>query len=337
MQTVKAFEYAAYDMPVGTVSAPVRTTLGFHLIKLHNRKPNPGMRTVAHILIPVASDSIPDADQTALNKANEVYKQAVNQGDFSILAQTYSSDAATAGRGGVLPEFGAGEMVESFETAAFALQNPGDISEPVKSPFGYHIIKLLDKRGIPDFEEKKSKWARIMAQGERNFEYNQTFDDRMKQEYGFRFYPEAYRELQNLCDVYYPANPAFYTDMPQMQAVLFHVNDTDYTQRDFLSYMQRHPYSTKSYSGDFMEDVFKLYVRELLIQAERANLSVKYPEYNHLMREYHDGILLFEISNKKIWNQPAEQQSELEAAWIQQLNEKYPVEINWEILKKVNK
>ena len=76
--------------------------------------------------------------------------------------------------------------------------------------FGYHIIKLIEKKGIPSFDDKKKAWSRQMAQGERNFEYYGAFDERMKKEYGYCFYPEAYAELQALCNDYFPSDPAFY-------------------------------------------------------------------------------------------------------------------------------
>ena len=144
MQSVKAFENAAYAQPVGTVSKPVRTTMGFHLIKIHSRKPNPGKIRVAHILVPFAKDTAAQDTAAVLARAEELYQQAVAGEDFAELAKSFSADSGSAKRGGVLPVLGLGEMIEPFEKAAFALQQPGDISRPVKTRFGYHIIKIVD-------------------------------------------------------------------------------------------------------------------------------------------------------------------------------------------------
>lgn len=337
MQTVKAFENVAYSMPVGVVSQPVRTAMGFHIIKIHSRKPNPGLVKVAHILIPFPKDSVEQGEANTLIRAEEVYKKAVGGVDFSELAKEYSSDEGSAKKGGELPAFGVGEMVQPFEVAAFALTTPGEISKPVKSRFGYHIIKLMTKTGLPSFEEKKKSWSRQMAQGERNFEYYQAFDDRMKQEYGYKFYPEAYAELQALCHDYFPSDPAFYEKAKDMNKVLFHLNGTDFPQSEFAYYIQRCPFSTKPYAGDFMQEVYDLFIRDIVTTAERKNLTAKHPEFDHLMQEYRDGILLFDISNKVVWNKPIDQQAKLDTEWIKQLNEKYPVTINWKILKKIKK
>lgn len=325
MQTVKAFENVAYSMPVGSVSLPVRTTMGFHLIKIHSRKANPGLIRVAHIL----TDS--------LGRAEEIYRKAKEGGDFAELAKKYSSDTGSAKRGGELPVFGAGEMVEPFEVAAFALNVPGELSRPVKTRFGYHVIKLIEKKGLPAFEDKKKSWSRQMAQGERNFEYYSAFDERMKKEYGYRFYPEAYTELQALCSNYFPSDPAFYEKAKNMDKVLFHLNGTDFPQNEFAYYIQRCPFSTKSYAGDFMQEVFDLFIRDIVTTAERKNLTVKHPEFELLMKEYRDGILLFEISNKEVWSKPMDQQAKAEAEWVERLNRKYPVEINSKLVKKVSK
>ncbi|MBD9168089.1 peptidylprolyl isomerase [uncultured Parabacteroides sp.] len=325
MQTVKAFENAAYSMPVGSVSLPVRTTMGFHIIKIHSRKRNPGLVRVAHVL----TDS--------LARAEEVYRKAKDGADFAGLAKEYSSDAGSAKRGGELPAFGVGEMVEPFEAAAFALDTPGELSRPVKTRFGYHVIKLIEKKGLPSFDDKKKGWSRQMAQGERNFEYYGAFDERMKKEYGYRFYPEAYAELQALCNDYFPSDPAFYEKAKEMDKTLFHLNGTDFPQSEFAYYIQRCPFSTKSYAGDFMQEVYDLFIRDIVTTAERKNLTAKHPEFELLMQEYRDGILLFDISNKEVWNKPMDQQAQAEAEWIEQLNRKYPVTINRKLVKKVSK
>lgn len=337
MQTIKAFENVAYSMKPGDLSMPVRTTMGFHLIKLHNRTANPGRRHVAHILIPFRQDSIVRTDSEALALAEDIYSKAQSGANFGELAKQYSTDMASAQNGGALGWFGLGEMVEPFERAAFALNTPGELSRPVKTQFGYHIIKLIEKKGIPSFEERKKSWSRIMAQGERNFEYYSAFDERMKKEYGYVFYPEAYAELQALCNDYFPSSKEFYEKAKDMNKTLFHLVDTDFPQSEFAYYIQRCPFSTKSYAGDFMQEVFDLFVRDIVTTTERKNLETKHPEFLHLMQEYRDGILLFNISNQKIWSKPAAEQSRLEEEWLKQLNKEYPVTINWKLLKKLKK
>nr|WP_297903032.1 peptidylprolyl isomerase [uncultured Parabacteroides sp.] len=337
MQSLKVFEDVAYSLPVGVVSKPVRTKLGFHLIKVHSRKSNPGRVHVAHILVSFPKDSAIQDSSEVLAKAQEIYKQVQEGADFSELAKKYSGDMASAKKGGGVPWFGVGEMVQPFEQAAFALEKPGDISGLVETRFGYHIIKLIGKKGRPTFEEEEKVLSRRMGQGERNFELYKAFDDRMKKEYGYVFYPEAYAELQALCDDNFPTDEAFYEKAKDMSKTLMRLDGKDFPQAEFAYYIQRCPFSTKTYAGDFMQEVYDLFVRDIVTTAERKNLMTKHPEIPHLMQEYRDGILLFEVSNREIWSKPSAQQKALEAKWIADLNKKYPVTVNWKLLKKLKK
>lgn len=217
------------------------------------------------------------------------------------------------------------------------MSKPGDLSGVVETRFGYHIIKLIDKKGRPSFEEEEKALSRRMGQGERNFELYKAFDDRMKKEYGYVFYPEAYAELQALCNDCFPTDEAFYEKAKDMNKTLMQLDGKDFPQAEFAYYIQRCPFSTKTYAGDFMQEVYDLFIRDIVTTAERKNLETKHPEIPHLMQEYRDGILLFEVSNREIWSKPSAQQKVLEAKWIADLNKKYPVTVNWKLLKKLKK
>lgn len=337
MRTVKAFEDYVYQMPEGAVSMPIRTKFGFHIVKLNRRIPNPGRRQVSHILIPFVQDSITRTEEETYKQAEEVYQLAVSGKDFAELAKQYSSDKGSAQKGGRLPVFGLGEMVAEFEQAAFAIKNPGDISKPVKTRFGYHIIKLEKNLGVQPFEEIKKSWYRQMSQGEWNFALHKSFDDRMKKEYKFVFHPEAYAELQAICNDYFPTNPKFFEQAKDLDKELMRIDTISFAQNEFAAYIQQYPFSVKTYAGDFMQEVLDLCIHDILTNMERKNLTNKYPEFRLLLNEYRDGTLLFAISNQKIWNKPAEEQAKLEEDWIKELKEKYPVEINWKALKKAAK
>ena len=334
MKTVKAFEDQVYGMADGTLSIPFRTKLGFHIVKLHRRIPNPGRREVAHILIPFKQDSVVRSDEETRKLAESLYQQIQQGADFGKLAEQYSADKASAQKQGLLPVFGLGEMVQDFERVAFALQDPGEVSAPFRTQFGYHIVKLVKKLDVPTLDDVQKRWHRQMAQGEWNFALYKGFDDRLKQEYHYTFYPEAYAELQALCDDYFPTDKEFWEKAEPLDKTLARIDTVDFKQNEFAAYIVRCPFSVKTYSGDFMQEVYDLFVRDILTNMERKNLPKKHPEYELLLNEYRDGILLFNISNDKIWNKPMAEQKALEEAWIQELRAKYPVEVNWKALEK---
>jgi peptidyl-prolyl cis-trans isomerase SurA len=176
LQAFREIEETIYPMSVNDISTPVRTPLGFHIIRLNQKIANTTSIQVAHILIQTSETTDPIEDAFFLKIANDVYEKAKKGEDFSELAIEYSDDENTKHNGGILPFFGIGNMVLPFEQAAFALKNIGDVSEPVRTRFGYHIIKLLEKRGYPSFEEMKGSLYATMKQGEWNHELVKAFD-----------------------------------------------------------------------------------------------------------------------------------------------------------------
>lgn len=332
-RSYKALDNAVYSLPVGEVSLPIRTSQGFHIVKIHSKRHNPGTVKIAHIRIPFyAKDSIPRSKKETLKIAEKVYKKAMKGEDFITLINTYSADTV---KGEGVFTFAPGELLKPIENATYALSSPGEISKPIETEYGYHIVQLVEVVGRKSFDEEKDGLINSMKINEWNFELFESYYEKLKKELDYVFYPEAYNELDKLCDEYFPSSKDFFTKAEDWEKVLVSVNGKDHLQQEFAYYLQRNPFSTKSYSKDFMNEVFDLFVRDLLRINEREILETKYPEINHLRQEYRDGILLFEISSKKIWEQPVAEQARLEEQWIKDLENKYPVEINWDVLKKL--
>ena len=326
MRTLKAFEDVAYQLKPGEISKPVRSAVGYHLIRVKQRKPNTSVIKAAHILVA-------DTAKNIKSLLEEIQTKARSGEDFGKLAKAYSIDQMSAANGGELPPFSKGQMIPEFEDAVFNMQQPGDISKPVKSRFGYHIIKLIEKQERPSFVSKQQELENKIAHSEWNFDYNRTFDEYLKKEYDYKLHTDAYAELQSLCNDYFPTDTAF--KVQNMNKPLFELRGRTVSQAEFVDYMQHCPFSAKTYAGDFMEDILNLYARSLMTGMEKQNIRQKHPEFNLLMNEYRDGILLFNISSEKIWNQPVEKQEELEKVWLKDLNKKYPVKINWRVIKKI--
>ena len=338
LQMLKVLEDKVYSMEPGEISAPIRSMRGFHLIKLDRKTPNPGKVRIAHILTSYPSDKPTNEEiEETRKKSDSIYQMAVSGVDFSELAKEYSSDTLSSKRGGLLPYFGLGEMVEPFEKTAFAFENIGDISEPVQTRFGFHILKMIDRKPEITFEEMESHLFESMRSSERNFDLYHKYDEKLKARHNYVFYPEAYAELQRLADDYFPTDTAFLSRGINMTKPLVRLDSIDFTQDIFVEYIYKKPFSAKTYSQDMMDEVFKLFVREVVTEMEREVLERDYPEYNMLVKEYYDGILLFEVTNRRVWSQPADEQDKLEAEWMKELHEKYPVSINKKVIKNIKK
>lgn len=119
-------------------------------------------RRAAHILLEVAPDAGPEAEQQALETARDLRERLAEGADFAALAREYSQDPGSAEQGGRLGYITRGSMVEAFEQALYALEQKGAVSEPVRTPYGYHLIKLLDVRAGEgqSFEQVREKLAR---------------------------------------------------------------------------------------------------------------------------------------------------------------------------------
>jgi peptidyl-prolyl cis-trans isomerase SurA len=334
MQKLKVFDDVVYSTPVGKVSLPVRTSTGFSIIKVHARRPNFGTIQLAYINIPYTVDSVTRSREEVEKRINEAYQKAVSGEDFTALVHAYSVDTVEHG---VLPRYVPGQLVSSIEDAVCALSTPGDLTPPILSEQGAYIFKLIERKERPSFDAEKDGIISEMGKSELNFDLYKAFDDYLKKEYGYVFYPDAYAELEKLCDDFFPKGNEFWEKAQNMNKTLIRLNGKDYPQDEFAYYIQRNPFSAKTYSKDFMKELFGLFVRDIATMYERQNLEVKHPEIPHLVQEYRDGILLFELSNEKIWSNPVEEQADLEAKWVAELNEKYPVTVNLKLLKKLTK
>jgi peptidyl-prolyl cis-trans isomerase SurA len=150
-QMVYPFEEKAYNTPVGSISEPFRTKFGYHILKVTDKRPARGTIKTSHIMVSVPKEASQEDAQNAEKKINELYDMLVNGSKFEDLASDHSDDPSTSNKGGILPPFGTGtttRMVPVFEDAAFALKNDGDISKPVRTEYGFHIIRRLEWKDV---------------------------------------------------------------------------------------------------------------------------------------------------------------------------------------------
>ncbi|MDR0796742.1 MAG: peptidylprolyl isomerase [Tannerella sp.] len=336
LQTFKELIDVVYAMSPGEISPPARSPLGFHIIQLNRKVADSERIQVAQILIQSPEPEGQENDEAMLKTANEAYERIKNGEDFAELAKYYSFDENTKYNGGVLPPFGMGAMVLPVEQAAFALENIGDVSKPVRTRVGYHIIKLIEKKGYPTFEEMQQSLLMTMQQGDWNHELRKVFMERRKVKMGYALNQEAFDEMLKLCDDYFPTDTAFYNRATVMEKTLMHINGSPHPQYEFADYIRLKPQSQKTYSGDYFKEQYALFVGEIISELVKKSLEND-PEFLSLIKEYHDGILLFEVSDTKVWSKPVEEQENLEREWMTELNKKYKVTINRKVLNNLKK
>ena len=301
---VYPFEKAMYTLADGEISVPVRTFYGYHVIKVHSHRPAVGQVHVSHIMKMVKRDA-PEADwQKAHDEIVAATERIKNGEAFAAVAKEVSDDRGTAMRGGELSWFGVGRMVREFEQAAFALENVGDVSEPVRSPFGWHIIKLEGKRGLDSYEQKRPELLRQMQRDERAQLGRNVLVDRLKTEYNYQEKAGAMDGIVAFLQQHPTVDSTYFVAVDELTDTLATFADMVLTQRD-LAFVLGITSNDGAPSLAMFDERTKEFVAEQILSYEETQLETKYPEFRYLMQEYHDGILLFDISNTEVWDKAA--------------------------------
>jgi peptidyl-prolyl cis-trans isomerase SurA len=288
-QMVVPFEDAAFTTPVGEVSQPVRSAFGYHLLKVYDIRENQGELLVAHIMKMFPQEATPEIKSSLKIQIDSIYAELKNGADFAELAKTKSDDKRSAQQGGEMPWFSSGRMIPEFAIPAFAIKNNGDYTEPIETAFGYHIIKKLNSRPVPTFEASKANLEnRIKQDPERSITSKQVFIDKLKTEYNYSENAEGKAKLQNK-----NSNDS----LEYNNFELFRIDNKSYTIEKFRSFLK----NTNVEPGLYL-DYFNNWVEYEITAWENSKLEEKYPDFRYLFQEYHDGILLFNISEEKIWN-----------------------------------
>ncbi len=299
-RTVYPFETMAYNTPVGSVSKPVRSAFGYHIIKVNGRRNSQGEVLVAHIMR-FTSQGDDAGNKKAKEMIDSLYQRVKAGDDFGELAKKYSMDKGSAVKNGELPWFGTGRMVPEFETAAFALKNVGDVSAPVQSAYGWHIIKLLDKKGLESYETIKADLERKVKRDERGNRGQEAFLQKLRGEYNFQVDNANLQDFVKLLNNKTLADSTYKADISKLNKPLFSFAGNNFTQTDFADYLKKSSGTDKSIPSEIIDGKFNAFANSKLLLYEDSQLEKKYADFRNLMQEYHDGILLFEVSNREVW------------------------------------
>ncbi len=313
-------ENTIYKLEIGEISDPVVSKLGVHLVKVTDKRPAKGKIQVAHILKR-------HKNEKAKEEIDALYQLVKSGKDFAALARENSEDKTTSDRGGRLDEFGINTFETSFEEAAFALQNDGDISVPVKTSVGWHIIKRLNK---PEESEAAFK-ARMKVQLPRLDRYEivqEMLVDEIKEETGYQRDENLYSEFLSRTDsTFMTYQWRIPTDLVDNELLNFG-KDFSYSLKDFTEYARRNTrmrlrYNNEASVEEAVDGIYEAFINEKALEYEEKNLERKYPDFKALMREYEEGILLFEVSKMEVWDKASKDTTGLQAFYEKNKNNYY--------------
>jgi peptidyl-prolyl cis-trans isomerase SurA len=300
---VYEFESAAYNTPVGEISNIIRTRFGYHILKVVDKEKDKGRVQVAHIMRMVPNGSSVEKDKEEFDKIHAIYDSIQAGANFEEMVLLYSEDRGTSRKQGVLPFFSVGKMVPEFERAAFDLKQIGDISKPVKTDYGYHIIKLIATDPLGTLEVMEPIIKGKISKDVRAERGKQMVFERLKKEYKVVVNTKAITPFYAIVDstLYFGAWDA--SKAEGLNQTLFTMVDTlIFTQKDFANYLSKSKSRrVKKPLEIIVNEEFSNYLEAAVIDFERSKLEEKYPEFKHLVKEYHDGILLFNLTDKLVW------------------------------------
>ncbi len=317
-----ALESAAYNSPIGKVQGPIRTNGGYHLLVVHGRRPARGEIEVAHIMVRL--DKYPDLIK-ARRAIDSVYTLLQGGANFEDLAKTSSQDNATAAKGGYIGFFGINRYDKAFEDAAFALNADGDFSTPIQTTIGWHIIKRISLKRDEPFAVVKSRLQNQIKQDARFELARLKMIERIKQEGKFT---EDRTTLDGfIATLQADTTRSFLTykwkapEQPST-AILFSFGNGDKTSLgDFADYCVKASRKRQQMSGsgipETVKSLYNDFVGEAALKHEERLLDTKYPEFKSLMREYEEGVMLFEVTKMQVWDKASADSVGLEAFYGQ--------------------
>ena len=305
-QMVYPFEDMAYKTAVGTVSAPFRTRFGYHILKTTGLRPSRGSIKTAHLMISVAKDADQATKDNAKKKVDEIYQKLTDGAKWEEMVAMYSDDPGTSKKGGELPMFGSGttqRMVPEFEEAAFAIKVDGEFSAPVKTNYGYHIIKRLERKDVAGFETMKKELQTKVNKDERSKKTQDSFVRKLKAKYKYTAGPKenlAWFEA-NLDSTYFMGK--WNASELKSNKTLFTLDGVDFGQQKFARYLEKNYRALKKDESKMtIASQYRNWAKASILEYEELLLPAKYPDYKALINEYHDGILLYEVMSDKVWN-----------------------------------
>ncbi len=300
---VYPFENAAYSTGVGDLSRPFKTQFGYHILKVNNREKRLGEVTVAHIM--VAINDVRSAEQ-AEERIKEINQQLDQGAHFGSLAKQYSDDPSTALNGGKIRRFGQGALnSEKFEKVAFSLQNKGEISKPLKTKYGWHIIKLIEKHPGKTFEEEKENITRRVEKDSRSKLVTSSFIALLKEKYSVAQNKEAIQYFnKNFTNTFFTKEWEIPEDDQHLKKELFRIKNERFVYNDFAEFLKREQSKAKNFTeiSLFIDEAYKQFESTTLLRYYKTHLEEDNQDFAHIIKEYRDGLLLFDLMQSKIWN-----------------------------------
>ena len=324
-QMVYPFENTAYNTNVGEISQITRTSFGYHIIKINDRRKKKPKINVSHIMIFSNNDKKAEDPE---ERINELYAMIMQGEPFENIAKQFSEDKNTGVKGGQLKTFGPGDLkAPKFENAAYSIKNEGEIIAPIQSAFGWHIIRLNEKFSIPSFEEQKDDIEKKVKGGARALIVTQAINNKIIKKYGFKEGESYISYFNNYVNDSILSRKWTYSSIPLTEnQILFTIGDHDVTYTDYAEYLRDNQKTIKKYANkeSLLIDMYVRFKNETLKNYFKERLEVENKEYATIINDYRNGLLVYDVMNKNIW-----QIAKIDSTGLKNYYEKTKNNYNW--------
>ena len=300
---VYPFETGAYNTKEGEVSMPVRSDFGYHLIKVKSVTDALGSIQAAHIFLQLPADASEEDEDAMRKKADNIYKELMAQDgkNWDEAVRQYTDDKGTISRNGALSSFTVSRIVPEFIEACKSLEK-GQIAKPVRTMYGYHIIKLLDYSGIGSLEKERKGLTERIEKDMRSKKSEEVVIKQAKNEYHFKQDDKALESFMATIDSTILRNEYKPASNVNMGATLFSLDGSVTKVSDFVAYIKEKMTPQRHVSpATYAYQLYEAFSNEKVMDYADAHLEDKYPEFKALVQEYKDGILLFDLMDREVW------------------------------------
>ncbi|MEI6508370.1 MAG: peptidylprolyl isomerase [Bacteroidota bacterium] len=296
------FENQAYHTPKGEVSMPFRTRFGYHILRVNDKRAARGEVKISHIMLRTGQSASEETIKEAKLKIDSAYDKLMKGESFEKIVELYSQDDGSKANKGSMVWFGSfSNFPDEFKDMCFSLKK-GEISKPFKTTFGFHIVKIDDKRGLPDQKELEDGIKNKIGRDSRAESSKIVVAQRIKKENNYKEFAENIKEFTDKLDSNFIKGQWAMEESKVANKPVISFNTKVYTARDLGNFIQVNQEAQPNGSIPvIMKGLFKKFSDEKALEFEESMLEVKYEDFKNLMQEYHDGILLFDLTDKMVW------------------------------------
>lgn len=299
-------ENAMYETPVGAYSDVIKTKIGYHIVKLEGTRPARGRMNLAHILIKKTTPK-------AKILIDQIYKDLKDGMEWDNAVTKFSQDSKTNQKGGALPELGINMYDLKFENVAFALENDGDISEPIQTDIGWHILRRINRIERLEFPTFKKVYESKIKRDERYEAAKEDLIEEIKKAGDYKRNDKLFEQfISTVNDTFLTYKWQTHMGFSSDETLLSFGGNTTHSLNEFKEYCRKNTKTRLRYDKtsatpvEVVDIIYNDFIKEKAIDFEQTNLEIKYADYRSLMREYEEGILLFEVTKDAVWDKANE-------------------------------